>query len=73
MTPSSRNVRQAEAVKVFVKWGGVERKQSKRGHRIIKMPNGRIVSLPTGILKVGLLLHEVKMAGKTEEEFLAEL
>ena len=50
-------------------WGGVERQKSKRGHRVVKMPNGRVCSFPTGTLKVGLLMHEIKMAGKTEEEF----
>jgi hypothetical protein len=37
------------------------------------MPNGNVVSLPTGVLKVGLLSHEIKAAGKTEQEFLDEL
>lgn len=56
-------------MRVFLIWGGIERRESKRGHRIVKMPNGRVCSFPTGVLKIGLLVHEIKMAGKTEEEF----
>jgi hypothetical protein len=68
-----RNVRQADAVRVFVGWGGVERARSKRGHRIVKLPNGRVASFPSGVLKIGLLLHEIKMADKTPEEFVDAL
>jgi hypothetical protein len=37
------------------------------------MPNGKIVSLPTGTLMVGLLRAQIKVAGLTEEEFDALL
>jgi hypothetical protein len=33
------------------------------------MPNGVVVSLPTGVIKVGLLIAEIKKAGLTEEAF----
>jgi hypothetical protein len=33
------------------------------------MPNGQTVSLPTGILKIGLLRSQIKAAGLTDEEF----
>lgn len=73
MTPILRNITQAQAVKVFVRWGGVERRESKRGHRIVKMPNGAIVSIPTGTVKVGLLLSQIRKADRTPEEFLDAL
>jgi hypothetical protein len=66
---SHTNVRQREAGRTFIKAGGVD-KGSSHGHWVIKMPNGRRISLPSGILKVGLLKHEIKSAGLTEEEFL---
>ncbi len=64
-----RNVRQREALRAFLRAGGIERK-SNGGHRIIKMPNGHIVSLPTGILKTGLLEAEVRKSNLTMERFL---
>jgi predicted RNA binding protein YcfA (HicA-like mRNA interferase family) len=39
------NVRQAEAIRAFVRAGGVLR-EGKGSHQIVKMPNGKIVSLP---------------------------
>jgi hypothetical protein len=62
-------VSQADAVKAFCKAGGVERRKTKRGHAIIKMPNGKIVSLPTGVLLIGLLKAQIKVAGMSDEEF----
>jgi len=37
------------------------------------MPNGRLVSLPSGILKKGLLEKQMKLAGLTAEEFIENL
>jgi hypothetical protein len=37
------------------------------------MPNGRLVSLPSGILKRGLLENQIKIGGLTVEEFLKHL
>ena len=69
MTPELRNVRQQEAVKAFERAGGILRRNTKRGHAVIKMPNGNLVSIPTGIVKIGLLRSEIAKAGLTEEEF----
>jgi predicted RNA binding protein YcfA (HicA-like mRNA interferase family) len=63
-----RNVRQDAALRAFVKAGGVER-GGKGSHRNVKMPNGKLVTLPGGVLKTGLLRHQIKLAGLTEEEF----
>jgi hypothetical protein len=35
------------------------------------MPNGHIVSLPTGVLKVGLLSSEIRKSGLTTDQFAA--
>jgi len=37
------------------------------------MPNGKLVSLPSGKLKVGLLESQIKRAGLTVNEFLNAL
>ena len=66
------NVRQREAVRAFMRAGGTDRGQGS-GHWVIKMPNGRRVSLPTGVLKQGLLRAQIRVAGLTEEEFLSLL
>lgn len=67
MAKSLRNVRQAEAIRAFVRLGGVER-QGKGSQRVISM-NGRTLSVPSGTLKVGLLNNLIKVAGLTPEQF----
>ena len=59
-------------MRAFVAAGGVERR-GKGSHRVIKMPNGRVLSLPAGVVKVGLLRSRIKIAGMTEDEFIAAL
>ena len=66
---SLSNVRQGEAGRAFIKAGGID-KGSPSGHWIIKMPNGNRLSLPSGVLKLGLLRAQIKAAGLTEDEFL---
>ena len=63
-----KNVRQAEAVKAFIRMGGEERR-GNGSHRIVKL-NGYVLSIPHGILKVGLLKRLIKLSGKTEQEFM---
>jgi len=63
------DVRQREAARAFIRAGGMDRGQ-RSGHWVIKMPNGKRVSLPTGVLKVGLLRAQIRVAGLTEDEFL---
>jgi predicted RNA binding protein YcfA (HicA-like mRNA interferase family) len=70
MSRGLHNVKGKDAVKVFVKFGGVERK-GKGDHINIKMPNGMIVTIPgSKELKIGLLKSVIKKAGLTEEEFI---
>jgi predicted RNA binding protein YcfA (HicA-like mRNA interferase family) len=70
MSRALHNIKGKDAVKVFVKFGGVERK-GKGDHINIKMPNGMIVTIPgSKELKIGLLKSVIKKAGLTEEEFL---
>ena len=69
---SPSNVRQGEAGRAFIKAGGID-KGSPSGHWIIKMPNGNRLSLPTGVLKVGLLKGQIKAAGLTEDQFMEVL
>ena len=69
MPKTPRNLRQAQAIRAFVRAGGVER-AGKGSHRVVKMPNGHIVSLPVGVLKTGLLDFEINQSGLTLDQFL---
>lgn len=48
--------------------GGVERR-SRRGHALVKF-GPYVLSFPSGVLGRDLLRSQIKLAGKTEEEFL---
>ena len=64
-----RNVKGQDAVKAFVKAGGIVR-SGKGDHVNLKMPNGQIITIPVPKdLKIGLLKAAIKKAGLTEEEF----
>ena len=70
MRGSLHNIRGKDAVKAFVKFGGIERK-GKGDHVNIKMPNGMLVTIPGNKeLKIGLLKSVIRKAGLIEEEFL---
>lgn len=65
-----RGTKGKEAVKAFVKAGGIGRK-GKGDHVNVKMPNGQIITVPNSKeLKIGLLKAVIKKSGLTEEEFL---
>mgnify|MGYP003799801241 CR=1 FL=1 len=65
-----RNVSGKEAVKAFVRAGGIVR-QGKGDHINIKMPNGQLITIPvSGDLKIGLLKSAIRKAGLDDEEFL---
>jgi predicted RNA binding protein YcfA (HicA-like mRNA interferase family) len=65
-----RDVSGKDAVKVFVKAGGVVR-QGKGDHVNIKMPNGQLITIPvSGDLKIGLLKSAIRKAGLDDEDFL---
>ena len=66
--PSLRDVRQSEAVRVFLALGGQER-GSKKNHRMVTMPNGALLSIPSGTLKRGLLQRLIRDADLTVEQF----
>ena len=63
------DISQEDAIKAFERAGGTLKK-SKRGHAVLKMPNGRLVSLPSGALKKGLLQSQIKLGGLRVETFL---
>ncbi len=65
-----RGIKGQEAIKVFLKIGGIKRK-GKGDHINIKMPNGQLITIPgKGELKVGLLKAALRKADIKEEEFL---
>lgn len=66
--PRLRNVRQQEAVRAFVRAGGTER-AGRGSHRVVNMSNGRMLSVPAGILKIGLLRRLIQRADLTDEQF----
>ena len=49
--------------------GKRERNRALTVNHADTIPNGKIVSLPTGVLKIGLLAHQIKVAGKTDRDF----
>jgi predicted RNA binding protein YcfA (HicA-like mRNA interferase family) len=65
-----RGVGGEEAVKAFVKAGGI-RRAGKGDHVNIKLTNGQLVTIPLHReLKIGLLKAAIRKAGLTEEQFL---
>lgn len=64
-----RGVRGEDAIKAFIRAGGVQR-GGKGDHVNIKMPNGRILTIPgRGEIKIGLLKDAIRKAGLSEEQF----
>ena len=65
-----RGVNGKDAVKAFVKAGGVVR-LGKGDHLNIKMANGQLITIPvSGDLKIGLLKSAIRKAGLDDDEFL---
>ncbi|MEQ8170967.1 MAG: type II toxin-antitoxin system HicA family toxin [Candidatus Eremiobacterota bacterium] len=66
-----RGIKGKDALKAFVRAGGVVRKKGKGDHTNIKMPNGMIITIPDeGELKIGLLKSAIMKAGLTDKVFL---
>ena len=64
-----RGIKSKEAIKAFIRAGGIER-PGKGDHVNIKMPNGMIVTIPDkGEIKIGLLKAAIHKAGLTDEQF----
>jgi hypothetical protein len=68
-----RNVRQREAARVFISVFGGKERPTKKNYVMITMPNGALLELPGGVLKVGLLRSQIRRAGLTVEQFEKEL
>jgi predicted RNA binding protein YcfA (HicA-like mRNA interferase family) len=68
-----RNVKQNQAIRAFIRLGGVETYDGKGSHRRLLMPNGRKLTIPAGTLTVGLLADSLKEAGLSVEEFIEAL
>lgn len=66
--PRLRNVKQDEAAKAFIRLGGEDR-GTKKNYRMIRMPNGSLLQLPSGTLKIGLLTSQMRRAGLTVDQF----
>lgn len=65
-----RGIKGKEAIKAFLKAGGVSR-TGKGDHVNIKMQNGQIITIPISKdLKIGLLKAAIKKAGLTDDEFI---
>jgi predicted RNA binding protein YcfA (HicA-like mRNA interferase family) len=70
MTKKLHNIKGQDAIKVFIHFGGIEKK-GKGDHINIKMPNGIIVTIPGNKdLKIGLIKNAIRKSGLTEEQFL---
>jgi len=69
LTRLLRGVSGQDAIKVFIKVGGILR-GGKGDHVNIKMPDGQLITIPdVKELKIGLLKGCIKKAGLTPEEF----
>ena len=65
-----RSVSGKEAIKAFIKAGGIVRR-GKCDHVNIKMPNGQLITIPvSGSLNIGLLKSAIRKAGLDDEEFM---
>ena len=71
MRSSLRNIRQGEAVRAFVRLGGIER-SGKGSHKVVNI-NKMNLSVPHGVLKEGLLRRLIQLSGFSVEDFLREL
>ena len=69
--PSLRDITQDQAVRAFCRLGGEERR-GKGSHKVVNFGRWNL-SIPHGILKVGLLRSLIRTAGVTEDEFLDAL
>ena len=68
MVKSLNSIRQEDAIKAFIRLSGIERK-GKGSHRVVNLNNYNL-SIPGGVLKVGLLRHLIKLSGYSVEDFL---
>lgn len=68
-----RGVSGRDAVKAFVKAGGIVR-PGKGDHVNIKMPNGQLITIPiSGDVKIGLLKSAIRKAGLDDDAFISLL
>jgi predicted RNA binding protein YcfA (HicA-like mRNA interferase family) len=64
-----RKVSGREAVKAFIRAGGIAR-HGKGDHVNIKMPNGQLITIPVkGDLKIGLLRAAIRKSGLDDDKF----
>jgi predicted RNA binding protein YcfA (HicA-like mRNA interferase family) len=63
-----RDISQGQAVRAFIRLGGEERR-ARRGHAIVKMPNGKLLAIPSGTLKIGLLKHLIRVSNCSDDDF----
>jgi predicted RNA binding protein YcfA (HicA-like mRNA interferase family) len=69
MGKNLHNIKGQDAIKAFLRFGGIEKK-GKGDHVNIKMPNGMIVTIPVNKeLKIGLIKNAIRKSGLTDEQF----
>jgi predicted RNA binding protein YcfA (HicA-like mRNA interferase family) len=67
--PWLRGIKGKDAIKAFLKAGGVSR--TGKGDHVNIMQNGQIITIPISKdLKIGLLKAAIKKAGLTDDEFI---
>lgn len=70
MAPTLRDIRQDQVIRALIRLGGVEIKgRGKGSHRYISI-NGTRMSVPSGIIGIGVLKNILKRASISEEDFL---
>lgn len=66
--PDLRDISQDAAAMAFLRLGSEDRK-TKKNYRMIRMPNGQLIVLPSGILKTGMLRSQIRRASFSEDQF----
>ena len=70
MAPTLRDIRQREAIRAFIRLGGVAlRRRGKGSHQLVVI-NGKSLAVPSGTISIGTLKYLIKSAGVTEKDFL---
>jgi len=66
-----RDLKQEEVIRALVRASGTAVvRRGKGSHRVVLMPNGKRLTVPAGVLKVGTLSDLVKESGLTMDQFV---
>ena len=73
MAPTLRDIRQREAIRAFIRLGGIVLKRRGKGSHCLVVLNGNTLVIPGGTISIGTMKGIIKNAGVTEQEFLDQI